>query len=205
MQDLRKALADIDAIKGQVARATVFRGYGPATIALTGFLAILAAGLQSLWLQNPRQQIAGYLTIWIGVALISAVLIGIETVTRSRRFHSGLADEMIYAAIEQLIPVAVAGALLTFVLLRFASESAWMLPGLWQILFSLGIFASCRLLPKALFAAGAWYLTTGLVCLAMGPGGESLSPWTMGLSFGLGQFVMAGILHRALGDIDGEE
>ena len=89
MEDLRKALADIDAIKGQVARATMFRGYGPATIALTGFLAFLAAGVQTMWLGNPRQQIAGYLTIWVGVALISAVLIGIETVTRSRRLHSG--------------------------------------------------------------------------------------------------------------------
>jgi hypothetical protein len=205
MQDLRKALADIDAIKGQVARTTLFRGYGPATIALTGILSLLAAGLQTIWLENPREQAGAYLTIWIGIALISAVLIGVETVTRSRRFHSSLADEMIYAAIEHLIPVAVAGALLTFVLVHFASESFWMLPGLWQIFFSLGIFASRRLLPKALFAAGAWYLATGLVCVAMGPNGNSLSPWSMGLPFGIGQLLMVGFLHRALGGLDGEE
>jgi hypothetical protein len=210
MQDLRKALADIDAIKGQVARATVFHGYGPATVALTGIVAIAAAVFQALWLDNPRHQTAGFLTIWIGVALISAVLIGGETVTRSRRLHSNLADEMIYAAIEQLIPVAVAGGLLTFVLVRFAPDAAWMLPGLWQILFSLGVFASCRLLPKSLFAAGAWYLTTGLVCIAAGPEGNSWtpspwSPWSMGLPFGVGQLLMAGILYRALGGSDGAE
>jgi hypothetical protein len=205
MQDLRKALADIDAIKSQVARATIFRGYGPATIALTGLLALLAAALQTLWLEHPREQTGGYLTIWIGVALISAILIGGETVTRSRRLHSNLADEMIYAAIEALIPIAVAGALLTFVLVRFVPESTWMLPGLWQIFFSLGIFASCRLLPKALFVAGAWYLMTGLVCLAVGANEDSWSPWTMGLPFGIGQFMMAGILNHALGGFDGEE
>ncbi len=205
MQDLRKALADIDAIRGQVARATLFRGYGPATIALTGIVALLAAGLQAVMLPHPRDRIDTYLVIWIGVALLSAALIGGETITRSRRLHSGLADDMILAAIEQLIPVAVAGALLTFVLVRYAPESTWMLPGLWQILFSLGIFASCRLLPRALFAAGAWYLATGLFCLAAGQSDQSWSPWRMGLPFGLGQLLMAAVLHRALGGTDGEE
>jgi hypothetical protein len=205
MQDLRKALADIDAIKGQVARATVFRGYGPATIALTGLLAMLAAACQAVWLEHPREHVAEYLTIWVGAAVLSAALIGAETITRSRRLHSSLADEMIYAAIEQLIPVAAAGALLTFVLVRFAPASLWMLPGLWQILFSLGIFASCRLLPKALFAAGAWYLASGLVCLAAAADGEFWSPWSMGLPFGIGQLLMAGILQRALGELDGED
>jgi hypothetical protein len=205
MQDLRKALADIDAIKGQVARATQFRGYGPATVALTGALAFLAAVLQGLWLDNPRGQLAAYLTIWVGTAVLSAVLIGAETVTRSRRLHFALADEMIYAALEHLIPPTVAGALLTFVLVRFAPETLWMLPGLWQILYSLGVFASCRLLPKALFAAGAWYLASGLVCLATGANGAAWSPWAMGIPFGVGQLIVAGILYRTLGGFDGEE
>ena len=105
MQDFRKALADIDAIKGQVARATQFRGYGPATIALTGLVALLAAGLQAMWLeQSAARTSPTYLAIWVSAAVLSAVLIGAETVTRSRRLHSALADEMIYAAIEQLIP-----------------------------------------------------------------------------------------------------
>ena len=69
---------------------------------------------------------------------------------------------MIYAAIEQFIPAGVAGALLTFVLFRFAPESLWMLPGLWQIVFSLGVFASCRSLPRPMFAVGVWYLAAGL-------------------------------------------
>jgi hypothetical protein len=205
MQDLRKALADIDAIKGQVARATVFRGYGPATVALTGLVALFGALVQAFWLANPREDIAGYLTTWIGVAVVSAALIGGETITRSRRLHSGLADDMIYAAIEQLIPVAVAGALLTFVLVRYAPETTWMLPGLWQILYGLGIFASCRLLPKTLFVAGAWYLATGLICLAGGADGNSWSPWSMGLPFCGGQLMMAVILYRTLGDAPFED
>ncbi len=205
MQDFRKALADIDAIKGQVARATQFRGYGPATVALTGVVALLAAGLQAVWLDNPGEQVSAYLAIWVSAAVISAVLIGAETITRSLRLHSALADEMIYSAIEQLIPPAVAGTLLTFVLVRFAPGNVWMLPGLWQILFSLGVFASCRLLPKPLFVAGAWYLASGLICLAIGASGAVLSPWAMAIPFGVGQLLAAGILYATLGEPDGEE
>lgn len=205
MPDLHKALADIDAIKRQVARDTQFRGYGPATIAFTGVLALAAAVAQTLWIDDPREQFAGYLAIWIGTAAISVALIGAETVTRSRRLHSGLADEMIHSAIEQLIPAGVAGALLTFVLVRFAPDSVWIMPGLWQVLFSLGVFASCRILPRALFAAGAWYLASGLVCIALAAGGDPWSPWAMGIPFGVGQFIIAGILHHALGAADGDE
>jgi hypothetical protein len=205
MQELRKALADIDAIKGQVARATEFRGYGPATVALTGVVAMLAACVQALWLDRPREQVGAYLAIWVGAAVISTALIGAETVTRSRRLHFAMADEMIYAALEQLIPATVTGALLTFVLVRFAPESLWMLPGLWQILFSLGVFASCRLLPKALFAAGAWYLASGLIVLALSAGGPFWSPWAMAIPFGIGQLIVAGILYRTLGGLDGED
>jgi hypothetical protein len=205
VHDLHKALADIDAIKKQVARGTQFRGYGPVTIAFTGLLSFLAAVVQALWLDNPGEQLTEYLTIWVGTAALSVALIGAEAVTRSRRLHSELADEMIHSAIEQLVPVGVAGALLTFVLLRFAPDSLWLMPGLWQILFSLGIFASCRFLPRALFAAGAWYLASGLVCIAIAASGAAWSPWLMGIPFGIGQLMMAGILHHSLGGADGED
>jgi hypothetical protein len=56
--------------------------------------------------------------------------------------------EMIHSALEQFLPGIVAGFLLTGVLLRCAPQSLWMLPGLWQVLFSMGVFASCRFLPR---------------------------------------------------------
>ena len=46
----------------------------------------------------------------------------------------------------------------------------WMLPGLWQIVFSLGFLASCRVLPRPMFAVGVWYLAAGLVSLALASG-----------------------------------
>ena len=132
MQDLHRALADIAEIRGQMARGTVFRGYGPAALAATAGLAMLAALAQAALIADPAQNIAAYLALWIGTAVVSVVIVGIEAIRRSRRVHSGLADDMIQAAAEQFLPAAVAGALLTFVILRFAPDVVWMLPGLWQ-------------------------------------------------------------------------
>ena len=73
-----------------------------------------------------------------------------------------------------------------------------MLPGLWAMLFSLGIFASCRLLPRAVVIAGAWYLSAAVLALAWGNGEAALSPWIMGITFGGGQLLTAVILHFTL-------
>src|ERR1700730_12809059 len=140
MEELDRALADITAIRSQLARGTEFRGDGPMTVAATGFVAVGAAGIQALWLPDPAGDLFDYVAIWVATAAVSILLIGIEMVARSRRIHSGLADAMIHAATEQFIPAGVAGALLTFVLFRFAPQCLWMLPGLWQIIFSLGLF-----------------------------------------------------------------
>jgi hypothetical protein len=196
MNDLNRALGDITSIRRQVARSAEFRGYGPATLAATGLIAIAAAGLQSLLLPDPTNHLPAYLAIWLTTALLSAALIAAQTYTRSRRIHSGMADEMIRMAVDQFLPSAGAGILVTLVVVRSVPTAVWMLPGLWQVIFSLGVFSSCRFLPRPMAAAGAWYLLTGLVCLSLADS-RALSPWTMGLSFGAGQLLVAAILYSS--------
>ena len=204
MEELDRALADITAIRSQLARGTEFRGYGPMTVAATGFVALAAAGIQALWLPDPASDLLAYVVVWVAAAAVSVLLIGIEMVARSRRIHSGLADAMIHAATEQFIPAGVAGALLTFVLFRFAPQTLWMLPGLWQIVFSLGIFASCRSLPRPMFAAGVWYLAAGLASLAWANGAHAYSPWAMAAPYGIGQLFIAAVFYWSVGESDGE-
>jgi hypothetical protein len=196
MQDLDKALADIVAIRSQIARDTAFRGLGAATVAATGGLALACAAGQALWLGDPAARIGTFFGVWIAVALVAFALVGIEAVRRSRRLHSGLADAMVWNAIEVFLPAAGAGACLALVIARFAPGEVWMLPGLWQILVGLGLFASARILPRAVQGVGAWYLLAGLAVLAISAETRTLSPWTMGLPFLVGQVWLAGILHH---------
>jgi hypothetical protein len=92
------------------------------------------------------------------------------------------------------------GLLLTVVLMRVAPQDSWMLPGLWAVIFSLGVFASCRFLPRQMFAVGAWYLAAGLVALWIAAGHHALLPWAMGISFGVGQLLVAAVLHFGFKD-----
>jgi hypothetical protein len=146
-----------------------------------------------------------FLLGWAAAALLSLVVIWIEMLARSRRHHSGLADAMIHQAVEQALPAGVAGLLLAVMLWKFAPEALWMLPGLWQILVSLGTFASVRLLPRSVALAGAWYFVAGFSVLLLASQSHALSPWTMGLPFVIGQSLMATILYFASGDADAEE
>jgi hypothetical protein len=203
MHDLDKALTDIQAVRSQIARGTEFRGYGPVAFGVTGAFALIAAVLQALLIPDPILHMRGYLALWMGTAILATLIIGADVLTRSHRIHRGLANEMVQAATEQLLPALVAGALLTFVLARFAPQSLWMLPGLWQIILSLGIFASCRLLPAPFVAAGIWYLAAGLACLALSNETNALSPWMMGLPFCVGQ-LLAALLIRLYGARDAD-
>ncbi|MEJ0008641.1 MAG: hypothetical protein WDM77_20350 [Steroidobacteraceae bacterium] len=202
MADLYKALAQIHAIRGQVARGTEFRGYGAETVAATALLAAGAACFQAVELKHPGSQVSGYLAIWISTAALAVLLTGFQTLNRTRRVHSGLVRQMIFSASESFVPALAAGVLVTVVLARSAPQQLWMLPGLWQIFYGLGIFASCRFLPRQMFAVGFWFLATGVVCLSTGMGQGALSAWEMGFPFGIGQLLIAAVLKFGFREAD---
>jgi hypothetical protein len=195
VRNLDDALAEIDSIRGQIARSTEFRGYGPTSVAASGILALLVAATQTVWSGRLGSGFGNYLAVWVGVAAVALLLTGGEMIARTRREHCGLANEMIHSAAEQFLPAVMAGLLLTVVVIRFAPHERWMLPGLWQVVFSLGVFASCRFLPRQMFIVGVWYLTAGLICLGLSGGAENASPWMMGIPFGFGQLLVATVLR----------
>lgn len=70
-----------------------------------------------------------------------------------------------------------------------------MLPGLWSLLFSLGVFASHRRLPRGAFWVGVYFAACGFASLLWGRGAHAYSPWQMGLSFGGGMLLSAAVLR----------
>jgi hypothetical protein len=196
--ELHEALTQISEIRLQMARTQVFRGYHSIPTALSGLLAIGAASLQAVWVHGPTQNISDYLALWVAVALLSVIAAGIEMWLHCRRSTSALTREVTWLAVEQFLPAVVAGGLLTYALVSVAPDSVWLLPGLWQVLFSLGVFASCRLLPRALFAVGVFYMAAGIMSLVWARGDAALSPWSMGLPFGVGQLFAAVMLYLTL-------
>jgi hypothetical protein len=196
--ELQEALEQISQIRHQMARTELFRGYRALPVAFSGALAAVAAVAQAAWIPSPTTEIGPYLFLWICAALLSAAIAAGGMIARRRRFESAWSRESTTLAIELFIPSILAGGLLTAVVVVTAPDLAWLLPGLWQVLFSLGLFASARLLPWPLRFVAAWYLTTGITCLVVARAELALSPWAMGLPFGIGQALAAALLYWTL-------
>lgn len=197
MDEIDRALSDIADIRTQIADNKRFRGFGPSVIALTGCLAFALAAAQNVWPSRFAASDLQFITLWSAAALVSTALIGTEIVIRARREHGGLADAMMSNTIEQFLPAGMAGAGLTLVMFQASPETVWMLPALWQILISLGVFAALKSLPRPVAIVGGWYLLTGLASFSLASQSAELSAWSMGIPFGVGQGLMATILYFA--------
>src|SRR6516164_2213722 len=75
MPDLEKALADILAIRSQIAAGTAFQGYGPSAVAATALVALATTLSQAFWLDAPTAHPIRFFFGWLAAAVISATLI----------------------------------------------------------------------------------------------------------------------------------
>ena len=195
MHDIESALDDISRIRNQLAATSRFRGFAPSVVALTGVLAFALA----TWQTHAGDE---SLTAWFLLAAISATLVGTEAVIRARRWHRAMADRLINTTLQRFLPTATAGAIIGMVFLAHLPEHARLLPGLWQLIMGVGIFAVLANLPRQMFWAGAFYFITGTLCLLLADGHLLGTPWLMGLPFGVGQLLVAGILYLAAKEDD---
>ena len=196
--ELQYALSQIGDIRLQMCRTWRFRGCGVLATACTGLAAIAAATSQAAYLPDPAADPRHFVNLWVAVAAGCISLVVIEMFRRYRLSDSLLQRELTLLAIEQFLPCLIAGGLVTLALCEYARTTLWILPGLWQVFFALGCFASRRLLPGSIVLVGLFYLACGLINLAAGQGHWAYSPWLMGIPFGLGQFCTAWVLKATL-------
>lgn len=198
---LDQALRQISDIREQMARTEVFRGYRSITVGFSGIAGLSAAALQAKWIESPEMELGRYLALWVGIAVVSLTVAGAEMYWRAQRAMasgSDLARQHTLLAVAQFLPCLLVGGLLTLCIYRGAPHVAWMLPGLWALMFGLGVFASYRVLPRQVFWVGCYYVLCGCSCLMWGQGQNALSPWQMGISFGGGQLLAAVVLYWTL-------
>jgi hypothetical protein len=197
MRDVDTALSEIDRIRAQLAASTRFQGFTPAIAVATGLFALALAALQSARF-DPSATMVEMLVQWMLLAIICTCLIGADAVVRARRLHRAMADTMINTTLRQFLPVGGAGAIVAIVILLRAPAWAAILPGLWQLLIAIGILAALPALPRLLAWGAGWYFVAGTASLWVGAGATDVSPWVMGLPFGIGQLLIAALLHAAI-------
>ena len=193
--ELNRALSQIAAIREQIARAELFRGYRSAATAATAGIAVATAAAQSVLIGDAELRLTFFLYPWFAAAVLSIGLIGVGIARRYVACEDRVQRELTATAIGQFAPYIVIGLLLTVVLVDVVGRSTWLLPGLYMILTGLGIHASRAVLPASVTIVSIFYLMAGLVTLAAGPT-KAFEPWTMGGVFGVGQLLAAAVLWR---------
>ena len=91
---LDDALIQIADIRQSMARAGTFRGYWSVPTAVSGGLALVAAGVQQRWIGRGDQAIDAYVQLWGGVAIVSMVIAGVAMAVRLHRLGSQVQRSM---------------------------------------------------------------------------------------------------------------
>lgn len=191
MNEVESALHDIARIRRQLEASSRFQGIAPPLVALTGLFALALAAWQAARAQSD-------LIPWLLLAAVSALMVGVEAVVRARKLHRSMADRLIDTTLRRFMPTATAGAVIGAVILARAHEFARFLPGIWQLLVGVGLFAVLGNLPRAVALAAVFYFCCGALTLALAADPAIPLPWLMGLPFGLGQGLTAAALHFGL-------
>ncbi len=206
---LRDALSDLKEIRAQLDRSTEFRGFRSMSVGLSGILATVGAISQLTWQANWGQSLSEFLTVWLLVALCSVVAMVIEIWIRSFQSSTQLVWKTYRNLLIQIAPSFLVGAVMTAAIV-VSVHVAWMLPGMWALIYSLGLFACRQHLPRLTVWAAAYYMVGGTVCLAHSflsrdLATPQLSAWYMVILFGGGQFLLGWILYWKLERRHGQE
>lgn len=189
---LHQALLEIADIRERMAATQVFRGYRALVAATTAVFAFVAAGLQSRIVADPAADLGGYVRWWAFVAIASVGVTGFDLAIRWLRDETERERVRILSAVRALLPCLITGALVTAAVVRYRPDLGALLPAIWSLLFSQGLFASAPMLPRGVWAVGGYYAAAGLGLLILG--GSGLEPWTMAVTFGVGQVLAAAAL-----------
>lgn len=193
--ELEEALDRIKEIRGHLATTETFRGYRAASVAGTALMAVAAALVQPGIVGNPAHNPLGYVIFWSAVAALCALGEGAQIFYGYVRCDSRLKRATTRTVVGQLVPGIVAGGSITWALGIRHPEFVVLLPAMWAIVVSLGVFASRRFLPRAVGWVGLYYLLAGTLIFEFLPGPSALAPWVMGVTFGVGQMAAAIVLY----------
>ncbi len=199
---LQEALSDLKEIRAQLDRASPIREFRSIAVGLSGIITIIGSTIQLIMGYSWQGTLTEYLCVWLAVAFCSLMVAIVEVIVRSHINSKPIPWKMHRKLATQIGPSFLVGAVLTAAIL-FSTRGGWMLPGMWALIYSLGLFACTQHLPRHSVWAAVYFLVGGTICLwhsyfGRGPDMTALSAWYMAILFGGGQFLLGTILYWRL-------
>ncbi len=191
--NIEKAVDQISEIHKHLAKSEVFYGYKPGAVFTVGIVAFIVAALQT-WLIVPVNEII-FLLQWMIVAGIIIIIMGGNITYNYLKRGSNFEIHQMTKVFLQFVPSLAGGFIITAVMLSLNNSAIEFLPGIWAILFSLGIFSMRPYLPRIIGFVSLFYLLAGTVLLSLVKIDFGFSPWGLGLTFGIGHLFTALVLY----------
>ena len=194
--DVPQALDRIEEIHAQIAKGEVFRGYRPVPVALAGGIGLLAGWLQPRFV--PEGDAARFLAWWLGAAVLNVGLNAAVIAAGFARCRDPFARRHTRQVVGQFLPCLLAGAVVSLALPAADPGLVRVLPGLWALLFGLGVFASRPYLARATGWVALFFVVGGSALVSFPPATLSRLGLVHGAVFGLGLLAAALVLHLDL-------
>jgi hypothetical protein len=185
------ALRQVRELKLRVLDSQMFTGYSGRVRAVAGTVALAAAAVMSR--PGFPLTVQAHLVGWGLVLLVAvvanyaALIVWFITTSGPRRDVRRLMPTV------DALPALAVGAILSFVLVRDGVVD--LLPGTWMCLYGLTNLASRRVLPRAIWLVGLYYVSCGVMWFVT-PGLTFTNPWPMGIVFCVGEVAGGFIFHR---------
>jgi hypothetical protein len=195
-----EALGQIAEIHDQLARGEHYRGFRPLAVVISGLLGLLAASARAtifaVMFGFDGAGPAAFAVYWLIVAAIAGG-VGVGPAIGSYLFQeSEYSQRRTRRIAGQFLPCVVAGFCVTLAAVRAGWQVAELLPGIWMLLFSLGVFAARPFLPRTIGWVGLFYLIAGTLFLARPITNLDTAGWAVGGTFAVGQAATAIVLYR---------
>ncbi len=183
-----RAMDNLRYIRETMERASAFTGisgWGEVAIGATALLAVLISTQQTTF--------KGWVSIWIGEALVSLLIAGWSMDRKARAagmpLFSGPGRKVAFS----LSPPIAAGALLTVVLYRVGLID--FIPGVWLLLYGTGVVTGGMFSVPVVPLMGLCFMVLGAAAL-FAPG---MANWFMAAGFGGLHIVFGMIIARRYG------
>ena len=196
MTEYSRALEQIAEIHEHLAKTEVYRGWRSVPVASSALVGLAAAAWQSA---SAKPLDAWSFTIfWLAVGIVALVIGCSEIVWHYAMRATPGERRRSRAVVGQFLPALVAGALATPAVIQVNPSLVKLLPGLWALLFGVAVFAARPFVPRASGWVALYYFAAGLFLLWRAPGVDALSPWAVGVTFGIGQLFAAAALYWSI-------
>jgi hypothetical protein len=148
-------------------RETMERAGSFTAVSGWGQVVIGVAGLSAAWLASRQASPENWLATWSLAAVVSAGIGVLTTVMKSRAASMPLLTGPGRKFLLNLFPPMAAGAVLTAVL--FKAGMLGLLPGMWLLLFGVGIVAAGAFSVRVVPVMGMAFMALGTVALFAPP------------------------------------